>query len=71
VRLLALLLLFSALGSLAAALFFLLRRPGSDGLLTALTWRIALSVLLFLLLLAAWYAGLIEPHGIGGARQSQ
>ena len=30
----------------------------------ALTVRIALSVLLFMLLFVAWRAGLIEPHGI-------
>ena len=34
--------------------------------LTALTIRIGLSVALFLLLMIAWYAGLISPHGLGG-----
>jgi hypothetical protein len=29
----------------------------------ALTWRIGLSVALFLLLLLGWYLGLIQPHG--------
>ena len=58
--------LFAAvLVSLAVALGFLLRSDGSSrGLVNALTVRIALSVLLFVLLMAAWFAGLIEPHGI-------
>jgi hypothetical protein len=30
----------------------------------ALTWRIGLSVALFVLLMLAWYTGLIAPHGI-------
>jgi len=36
----------------------------------ALTWRIGLSVALFVLLMLAWYFGLIAPHGIDpmGAR---
>lgn len=55
----------AVLASLAVALVFLLRsRGGSAGLVNALTVRIGLSVLLFVLLMAAWYAGLIEPHGI-------
>jgi hypothetical protein len=33
-------------------------------LLRALTVRIALSLLLFVLLLLAWHAGLIAPHGL-------
>jgi Flp pilus assembly protein protease CpaA len=53
--------------SLGSALFHL-SRPGGDPkrLLRALTWRVGLSVALFLLLLLAWYAGLIRPHGVGG-----
>jgi hypothetical protein len=31
----------------------------------ALTWRIGLSLALFLLLLAGYYFGLLKPHGIG------
>lgn len=60
------LILFAAiLASLATALGFLLRsKGGSRGVVGALTVRIALSVALFLLLMLAWYAGLIEPHGI-------
>jgi hypothetical protein len=54
----------AVLASLAIALGFLLRsRGGSSGMVNALTVRIGLSVLLFVLLMVAWYAGLIEPNG--------
>jgi hypothetical protein len=35
-------------------------------MLRALTWRIGLSVALFLLLLLAWRMGYIRPHGLQG-----
>jgi hypothetical protein len=55
----------AVLASLGSALYYLLRsRGGSKSLVRALTLRIGLSMLLFLLLMIAWYAGLIEPHGI-------
>jgi hypothetical protein len=63
--LIVLVMFVAILGSLAVALGFLLRsRGGSRGLVNALTIRIGLSVLLFLILMVAWYAGLIEPHGM-------
>jgi hypothetical protein len=53
--------------SMASALYHL-ARPGGDPkrMLRALTWRIGLSVALFLLLLLGWAAGIIRPHGLGG-----
>lgn len=55
------------LASLASALVALLRRREDDGgrLLKALTVRISLSILAFLLLIVGWFAGLIQPHGLG------
>ena len=45
----------------------LFRRGGSEQtLLRALTLRVGLSVLFFLLLLLGWYLGILEPHGLGG-----
>jgi hypothetical protein len=43
-----------------------LSKPGGDPkrMLRALTWRVGLSVGLFLLLLLGWYAGVIHPHGV-------
>ncbi|HEX7081185.1 MAG TPA: twin transmembrane helix small protein [Gammaproteobacteria bacterium] len=55
----------AVLTSLAVALVFLVR-PGrrSSNVVNALTVRVGLSVLLFVLLMIAWYTGLIEPHGL-------
>jgi hypothetical protein len=62
-KLLVLLVLIGILLSLGSALFYLIRdKEGSPRVLRALTLRISLSVLLFLLLMAAWFAGLIEPN---------
>ena len=55
------------LASLGLALFALFRRgDNSQLLLRALTIRVSLSVLFFLLLLLGWYLGLLKPHGLGG-----
>jgi len=63
-RLLIIAVLFAIIFSLGSALFQLSRGKGdSSKMLKALTWRIALSVGLFLLLLAAWKMGLIRPNG--------
>lgn len=51
-------------GSLFQALVFLVRDRGdSKRTVKALTVRIALSVLLFILVLALWAAGLLKPVG--------
>lgn len=61
------------LGSLAAALFFMLRgdrkglgdnAPEGKRMAWALTVRIAISVLVFLCILLGWRLGYIQPHGI-------
>jgi Protein of unknown function (DUF2909) len=55
------------LASLGVALFALFRRgDNSQLMLRALTIRVSLSVLFFLLLLFGWYFGLLKPHGLGG-----
>lgn len=54
------------LASLFSSLFFLIRDQGrSKRTVKALTWRVGLSLGLFLLLLAGYYFGLIKPHGVG------
>jgi hypothetical protein len=51
--------------SLGSALWYLVRGAGdSRRMVRALTWRIALSIALFALLMLAWYTGLIAPHGV-------
>jgi Protein of unknown function (DUF2909) len=51
--------------SLGSGLFHLVKDDGqSKRMVNALTVRIALSVLLFVLLFVAWKNGLIVPHGL-------
>ncbi|HEY5799267.1 MAG TPA: twin transmembrane helix small protein [Burkholderiaceae bacterium] len=53
------------LGSLAAALFFLMRdKGGSNRTVNALAVRVGLSITLFLILLASYKMGWIAPTGI-------
>jgi hypothetical protein len=52
--------------SLGSALFHLSRGKGDPKkMVRALTIRVGLSVALFILLMLAWYNGLISPHGLG------
>lgn len=62
-RALVVLLLLAIIGSLFSGLFFLYRDRG-DGrrMARALTWRIGLSIALFLMLLAAFRFGLIPGY---------
>jgi hypothetical protein len=63
---LIILVLAAIVASLGSGLFHLVRDEGqSKRMVNALTLRIALSVLLFVLLFVAWKNGLIAPHGIG------
>lgn len=57
-----LLFIFYALGS---GLYFLVKdKSRSTRVVKALTWRIGLSVLLFVLLFIAYALGWIKPHGV-------
>ena len=66
VKLLVVALFGAILFSLGTALVHLARSDG-DGrkLVRSLTWRVALSVALFVLLWLLYLNGLIRPHGIG------
>jgi hypothetical protein len=65
-RLLVIGTLLAILWSLGTALFHMTRSGGDSGrMLKALTWRIALSVGLFILLIIAARQGWVEPHGFG------
>ena len=64
------------LGSLASALFFMMRhgRPGdapdprrAGRMMRSLALRVGLSVLLFLCILLAWKLGYIQPSGISSS----
>lgn len=52
--------------ALSTGLIFLVRDKGqSKNTVKALTWRISLSLLLFIFLLLAYNLNWIAPHGIG------
>lgn len=51
--------------SLGSALVYLVRdKSETQRTVRALTWRIALSIALFILLMVGYMLGLIQPHGI-------
>jgi Protein of unknown function (DUF2909) len=63
-RLLILAGLLAIVLSLGSALVHLVRNKGdSQKMARALTIRVGLSILLFVLLLVAWRLGWIQPHG--------
>ncbi len=67
-RILVIAVFIGILASLGSALYQLTRSGGdSRKLLRALAIRVGLSVALFLLLMVAWYAGIIAPHGLASA----
>ena len=58
-------LFLAILASMGSGLFHLVKGESADGkALKALTWRIGLSVVLFLTLLVMFATGVIEPHGV-------
>ncbi len=53
------------IASMGSALVFMIKDRGqSDRTVKALTWRIGLSLLAFLLLWVAYAIGWIQPHGM-------
>jgi len=57
------------IGSLASALFFMMRdgrdgRPKTSNMARALGFRVGFSILLFVCILLAWKLGYIQPTGI-------
>jgi hypothetical protein len=53
------------LASLASGFFFLVRDKGqSQRAVKALTWRISLSLGLFILLMVGYALGMVKPHGL-------
>jgi FtsH-binding integral membrane protein len=57
------LVLIAILASLASGLYFMMKdNDDSDRMVKALTWRIALSVSLFIFLMAGYYFGWFQPN---------
>jgi len=64
-KIVVILMLVAIILSLASGMFFLIRDKGqTHRAVTSLTFRITLSVALFVMLLVGYVAGLIKPHGI-------
>ena len=65
IKILVIIVLAAIVISLGSALFHLSSGKGdSKKMARALTVRVALSLVLFILLMAAWAFGLITPHGL-------
>jgi hypothetical protein len=65
IKIIVVLLLLTVLLSLSSGLFFLVKDKGeSNRAVKALTFRVGLSVLAFLLLMLGYYAGWIQPNGV-------
>ena len=68
-RYLVLLGFVAIIGSLASALYFMMRdgrdgRPRTSNMARALAFRVGFSILLFVCILVAWKLGYIQPTGI-------
>jgi DUF2909 family protein len=64
-KIVVILFLVVILGSLASALYYLIRDKGqSERTVKALTVRIAVSIALFILLMAGYYTGIIPRSGL-------
>ena len=63
-KIIVVLFLFAIIGSLFSGLFFQMKDKGaSERTVKALTVRVSLSVLLFILLMIGFATGLLQPHG--------
>ncbi len=62
------------IASLGSALFYMVKNKGqeqSEKMAKALTFRISLSVVLFILVVLAYATGLVKSEGIGARMQQQ
>lgn len=65
IKTLIIILFMFILFNLGAGLFHMMKDKGqSQKMVRSLTWRVALSILAFILLLLAAAAGFIQPHGV-------
>lgn len=66
VKIFIILMLLAIVGSLFSALLFMFKKKdkNDDRMVRALTWRVGLSLSLFLLLMAGFGLGIISPHGL-------
>jgi len=65
VKIFFIIMIIAIFAALMSAAFFLTKDSGrTDRVVRSLTWRIGLSVALFILLFVAYGFGLIKPHGL-------
>lgn len=72
VKIVAIVIFIAILASLGSALFHLVKRGDAEQsakTAKALTYRIGLSLVLFILLFIAFASGLLKPSGIGSRMQ--
>jgi len=62
IRILVFCAMIAIVASLGTALFHLSKGDSDQKMARALTIRIALSLVLFALLMIAWWAGVLKPH---------
>jgi len=64
-KIIVVLFLLFIVGSLFSGLYYLVKDKGaSERTVRALTLRISLSVILFILLMIGYATGLLQPHGV-------
>jgi Protein of unknown function (DUF2909) len=61
IKIIIVIVLLLIFGSLFSALYYLMKGETSDKTVKALTWRIGLSLALFLILMLAFSTGIIGP----------
>ncbi len=67
IKIIVVFLFLCILTSMGSALIYLVKDKGnSKRTANALTWRIAISIIAFLVLIIGFMIGLIQPHGISG-----
>jgi hypothetical protein len=65
IKLFVVLLLLFIVFNLGRGLFFLLKKDRDPvAVVKSLTWRVGLSLALFIFLMVAYYMGWLQPHGI-------
>lgn len=64
IKILIVIAMLFVLFTLFRSLYFLTTEKDSKKTVKSLSWRIGLSILLFILILIGIYTGVIEPHGL-------
>ncbi|MET1256709.1 twin transmembrane helix small protein [Aliikangiella maris] len=71
IKILIVIALLAIVFSLFRSLYFLTTEKDSKKTVNNLTWRIGLSIALFILLIVGIYTGAIEPHGLPTVEANQ